>query len=79
MVLRSTKYRVTFCSKNGRLYCSLPRTPVADARSQGSTVGKATAEQVLNDILPGLAETEPGMGLKPGAEPAIQYTRDSSP
>ena len=62
MALRCTKHRITVRSKNGRLCCSLPRSSAADSRLLRSAVGKATAEQMLNDILPALAETEPGIG-----------------
>ncbi len=74
MTLRNTEFRITFSSKTGRFYYYFAR----DARGwyQVTAAGnrhKATAEQVLNHVLPALAEVEPGARLKPGVQIVVEY------
>jgi hypothetical protein len=58
MTLRNTEYRITFSSKAGRFYYYF----VGNRHT-------ATAEQVLNHILPALAK------VKPGVDVTVEYTR----
>jgi hypothetical protein len=74
MTLRNTEYRITFRSAAGRLYYTFAK----DRRGwyQLTAAGNrhpATAEQVLNHLLPALAEVQPGVRLKPKAVVTVQY------
>jgi len=68
MTRRNTDYRITFRSKTGRFYYSFAKD--AGGWYQITAAGnrhKATAEQVLNHVLPALAK------VKPGLEIAVEY------
>lgn len=74
MTLRNTEYRITFTSESGRLYYSFAKDE--SGWYQITAAGKrheATAEQVLNHILPALAEVEPGVRLKPRVKITVEY------
>jgi hypothetical protein len=74
MTLRNTEFRIVFSSKAGRLYYYFARD--GEGWYQITAAGsrhKATAEQVLNHVLPALAETEPGIRLKPGVKMTVEY------
>jgi hypothetical protein len=74
MTLRNTEFRITFRSRTGRFYYSFAKD--ASGWYQVTAAGnrhKATAEQVLNHVLPALAEIEPGARLKPGVQIAVEY------
>ena len=74
MTLRNTEFRITFRSKTGRFYSAFAKD--AGGWYQVTAAGnrhKATAEQVLNHVLPALAEIEPGARLKPGVQIAVEY------
>ncbi len=61
MTLRNTEFRITFSSKSGRLHYYFAKD--ANGWYQVTAAGnrhQATAEQVLNHVLPALAEIEPG-------------------
>jgi hypothetical protein len=60
MTLRNTEYRITFSSKPGRFYYYFAKD--SSGWYQITSAGnrhKATAEQVLNHVLPALAEVKP--------------------
>jgi hypothetical protein len=74
MTLHNTEYRITLSSRTGRLYYRFAKdshgwyqTTAAGNRHQ------ATAEQVLNHVLPALAEVEPGKRLKPSIQLTVEY------
>lgn len=74
MALRNTQYRISFSSGTGRFYYYFAKD--ADGWYQLSAAGnrhKATAEQVLNHLLPALAKTQPGQRLKPGVQISVGY------
>lgn len=64
MTLRNTEYRIRFTSKADRLYYYFAKD--GSGWYQITAAGnrhKATAEQVLNHILPALANVKPGVKL----------------
>jgi hypothetical protein len=74
MTLRNREFRITFSSKTGRFYYYFAKD--AGGWYQVTVAGnrhKATAEQVLNHVLPALAEVEAGARLKPGVQIAVEY------
>src|SRR5215831_1706834 len=74
MTLRNTEFRITFSSRSGRFYYYFAKD--TGGWYQLTAVGnrhKATAEQVLNHVLPALAEVEPGVRLKPGVRMTVEY------
>jgi hypothetical protein len=74
MTLRNSEFRITFSSKTGRLYYCFAKD--GGGWYQVTAAGnrhRATAEQVLNQILPALAEVEPGARLKPGVTLTVEY------
>jgi hypothetical protein len=71
MTLRNTEYRITFSSKAGRFYYYFAKD--GSGWYQITAAGnrhKATAEQVLNHILPALAK------VKPDVEVTAEYIPD---
>lgn len=73
MTLRNTEYRITFSSKTGRFYYYFAKDD--SGWSQITAAGnrhKATAEQVLNHILPALAK------IKPGVQVTVDHVPDST-
>ena len=71
MTLRNTEYLITFSSTAGRFYYSFAKD--GSGWYQITAAGnrhKATAEQVLNHILPALAR------VKPGVKVTVEYTPD---
>ena len=73
MTLRNTEYLITFSSEAGRFYYSFAKD--GSGWYQITAAGnrhKATAEQVLNHILPALAK------VKPGVKITVEYTPDST-
>lgn len=73
MTLHNTEYRITFNSKAGRFYYYFAKDD--DGWYQITAAGnrhKATAEQVLNHILPALAK------VKPGVTVTVEYTTEVS-
>jgi hypothetical protein len=79
MTLRNTEFRVTFRSKADRFYYYFAKD--AGGWYQVTAAGnrrKATAEQVLNHVLPALAEAEPGVRLKPGVKITVEYVPGNS-
>ena len=74
MTLRNTEYRIIFTSRTGRFYYRFAKE--SDGWYQTTAAGnrhKATAEQVLNHVLPALAEVEPGKRLKPEIRLTVEY------
>jgi len=62
MTLRNTEYRITFSSKRGRFYYYFAKD--GGGWYQITAAGnrhEATAEQVLNHVLPALANVKPGV------------------
>ena len=79
MTLHNTEYRVTFSSKTGRFYYYFAKDN--DGWYQITMAGNrhtATAEQVLNHILPALAEVDPGVKLRPGVKMTVEYLPEKS-
>jgi len=79
MTLRNTEYRITFRSEASRLYYYFAKD--GSGWYQITAAGnrhEATAEQVLNHILPALAEVEPGVRLKPGVKITVEYVQEST-
>jgi hypothetical protein len=79
MTLRNTEFRITFRSAAGRLYYCFAKD--SGGWYQVTAAGnrhKATAEQVLNHVLPALAEVEPGTRLKPAVEMSVEYVPERS-
>jgi hypothetical protein len=75
MTLRNTEYRITFSSEDGRFYYYFAKD---DSGWYQITVAgnrhKATAEQVLNHVLPALAD------IKSSLRVAVEYVpEDPSP
>ncbi len=68
MALRNTEYRITFSSKSGRFYYYFAKDDTGwyQMTSEGNR-HKATAEQVLNHILPALAQ------VKAGVKVSVEY------
>ncbi len=64
MTLRNSEYRITFSSTSGRFYYYFAKdnTGWYQMTSAGNR-HKATAEQVLNHILPALARVKPGVNV----------------
>ena len=74
MTLRNTEYRITFTSESDRLYYYFARDRSGWHQITGAgNRHEVTAEQVLNHILPALAEVEPGVRLKPGVKITVEY------
>lgn len=73
MTLRNTEYRITFNSKTGRFYYYFAKDEGGwyQITAPGNR-HKATAEQVLNHILPALAK------VKPDVEVTVEYTPENS-
>jgi hypothetical protein len=75
MTLRNTEYRITFSSEDGRFYYYFAKDD--SGWYQITAAGnrhKATAEQVLNHVLPALAD------IKPSLRVAVEYVpEDPSP
>jgi hypothetical protein len=74
MTLRNTEYRITFSSNAGHDYYYFAKD--SSGWYQVTAAGnrhKATAEQVLNHVLPALAEVEPGLRLKPSMKITVEY------
>jgi len=71
MTLRNTEYRVTFTSRKDRFYYYFAKDHSGwyQITSAGNR-HKATAEQVLNHILPALAR------VKRGVEVTVEYVPD---
>lgn len=69
MTLRNTEYRITFNSKAGRFYYYFAKDEGGwyQITAPGNR-HKATAEQVLNHILPALAK------VKPDVKVTVEYT-----
>jgi len=60
---------VGWLRKSGLVVSQVQALPArADAEPGWSWADREAAEQVLNHILPALAEVEPGVKLKPGVE-----------
>lgn len=73
MVLRNTEYRITFSSDTDRFYYLFAKD--SNGWYQISSAGKrhrATAEQVLNHILPALAK------VKPGVKVTVEYAPEGT-
>lgn len=68
MTLRNTEYRITFSSASGRFYYYFARDEEGwyQLTAKGNR-HRATAEQVLNHVLPALA------GIKPNARITVEY------
>lgn len=80
MTLRNSEFRITFRSVSGRLYYSFAKDD--GGWHQITSAGHrhaASAEQVLNHILPALAEKEPGVRLKPGVTLTVEYLPEDAP
>ena len=75
MTLRNTEYRITFSSEDGRFYYYFAKDD--SGWYQITAAGnrhKATAEHVLNHVLPALAD------IKPSLRVAVKYVpEDPSP
>lgn len=73
MTLRNTEYRITFGSKAGRFYYYFAKDDAGwyQITAEGNR-HKATAEQVLNHILPALAK------VKPGVKVSVEYTPEGT-
>ena len=74
MTLRNTEFRITFRSRTGRFYYYFAKD--GGGWYQITSAGnrhKAMAEQVLNHVLPALAEVKPGARLKPGVQMTVEY------
>ena len=73
MTLRNTEYRITLRSKEGRFYYCFAKDDTGwyQMTSAGNR-HKATAEQVLNHILPALAQVKPSMQV------SVEYVPDVS-
>ena len=73
MTLRNTEYRISFSSKEGRFYYYFVKdhTGWYQMTSAGNR-HKATAEQVLNHILPALAQVKPSLKVN------VEYVPDVS-
>jgi hypothetical protein len=72
MMLRNTDYRITFSSEDGRFYYYFAKDD--SGWYQITAAGnrhKATAEQVLNHVLPALVD------IKPTLRVAVEYVPDS--
>ena len=79
MTLRNTQFRITFSSKTGRLYYRFAKDSGGWYQITAAGIRhKATAEQVLNHVLPALAEVEPGTRLKPGVKMTVEYVPERS-
>ena len=64
MALRNTEYRITFTSTTGRLYYYFSKDSAGWYQiTAAGNRHKATAEQVLNHILPALARAKPGVNI----------------
>ena len=64
MALRNTEYRITFTSTTGRPYYYFSKDGAGWYQiTAAGNRHKATAEQVLNHILPALARMKPGVEL----------------
>ena len=73
MVLRNTEYRITFSSDADRFYYYFAKDDSGwyQITSAGNR-HKATAEQVLNHVLPALAK------VKPGVKVMVEYTPEGT-
>lgn len=74
MTLGNKDYRITFSSKRGRFYYYFAKDDSGwyQVTAKGNR-HKATAEQVLNHVLPALAN------VKPGVTVAVDYLPESTP
>ncbi|MBW4079415.1 MAG: hypothetical protein HIU84_13090 [Acidobacteria bacterium] len=74
MILRNAEYRITFRSDANRFYLYFAKDDSGwyQITSAGNR-HKATAEQVLNHILPALAK------VKPGVKVTVEYTSEGTP
>jgi hypothetical protein len=72
MTLRNTEYRITFSSKAGRFYYYFAKDDTGwyQMTSAGNR-HKATAEQVLNHILPALSQVKPGVKVSVDYVPEV--------
>lgn len=74
MTLRNPEYRVTFSSDAGRLYRFFAKDETGWYQiTSKANRHKATAEQVLNHVLPVLARAKPGVNI------VADYFPDSAP
>jgi hypothetical protein len=74
VTLRNTEYRITCSSEDGRFYYSFAKDQ--NGWHQSTAAGnrhKATAEQVLNHLLPALA------GVKPKVRVVVEYVPEGHP
>ncbi|HUV58224.1 MAG TPA: hypothetical protein VMV96_05415 [Acidimicrobiales bacterium] len=73
MTLRNTEYRITFSSEAGRFYYYFAKDAIGwyQMTSAGNR-HNATAEQVLNHILPALSRVKPGVKVR------VEYVPEDS-
>lgn len=73
MTLHNTEYHITFSSQAGRFYYYFAKDDTGwyQVTSAGSR-HQATAEQVLNHLLPALAD------VKPGVKVSVEYVPEAS-
>ena len=74
MTLRNTEYRITFTSETGHFYYYFAKD--VNGWYQVTSAGNrhnATAEQVLNHILPALAQVKPGVKVR------VEHVPDAGP
>ncbi len=73
MTLRNTEYRITFSSQEGHFYYYFAKDDAGwyQMTSAGNR-HQATAEQVLNHILPALAQVKPGVKIR------VEYLPDAT-
>lgn len=75
MTLRNTEYRITFSSTRGRFYYYFAKD--GSGWYQVTAAGnrhQATAEQVLNHVLPALANVKPGVTVSVDYRPESTLT-----
>lgn len=75
MTLRNTEYRITFSSTRGRFYYYFAKD--SSGWYQITAAGnrhQATAEQVLNHVLPALANVKPGVTVSVDYRPESTLT-----
>jgi len=73
MTLRNSEYRITFSSTSGRFYYYFAKDD--SGWYQMTSAGnrhKATAEQVLNHILPALSRVKPGVNVSVEYVPGLR-------
>jgi hypothetical protein len=72
MTPRNTEYRITFSSKEGRFYYCFAKDDIGWYQmTSASNRHMATAEQVLNHILPALAQVKPGVKVSVECVPDV--------